>query len=141
MMMVMSCWSVPIVGLISSLLFLIVKMMIYCIFGVPCCGLISESYFTEEVIELAMAMAKNIALNYFYDNIKKLERKTSSNGVIKINVGKRPMHEHENPLYTRIDELTEYYYKCCKRSAKISLLQKMSASFCPFCGVIDFENE
>ena len=107
----------------------------------PCCGLISESYFTEEVIELAMAMAKNIASDYLYDNLKKLERKTNSNGVIKINVGKRPMHEHENPLYTRIDELTEYYYKCCKRSAKISLLQKMSASFCPFCGVIDFGNE
>lgn len=107
----------------------------------PCCGLISESYLTEEVIELATVKAKNIALNYFYDSIKKLERTNKSNSIIKIKAGKRPEHERENPLYTRIDELTEYYYKCCKRNAKISPLQRMSASFCPFCGVIDFGNE
>lgn len=40
----------------------------------PSCGLTSENYITEDVIELAMKMANNVVNDMIYDAFKDLER-------------------------------------------------------------------
>ncbi len=45
---------------------------VYC----PSCGLISDSYITEDVKELALAIAENYAMDELYDAFKNLERST-----------------------------------------------------------------
>lgn len=110
---------------------------IYC----PSCGLISENYCTEEILELAMTMAENYANEYAYNTMKKLERSFSANKIIKFDAGKKPKPKYESPIYSNIDALEEKSFACCERSAKIKSILKMSACYCPFCGGITFEDE
>ena len=50
---------------------------IYC----PLCGLTSEEYFTQDVIDLAIAMTKNKALDELYSEFRSLERQTRNSFV------------------------------------------------------------
>lgn len=110
---------------------------IYC----PGCGMISDNYITDDVMQLALTMAENCANDIIHDMLKKLEYQNSSKNIIKIKVDKKPKHKYENPIYSSIDDLVEKQFACCNRSAKINPLLKMSASFCPFCGGITFAYE
>ena len=111
-------------------------LYIYC----PNCGLLSDSYITDDVKELAAATITNYANDLIHDFMKGLERKYSSEP-LKIKAGKKPEQENENPIHSSIDDLVEKDYSCCNRCAKINPLLKMTASHCPFCGVITFEDE
>lgn len=111
-------------------------LSIYC----PACGLISENYFTDDVIELANAMVRNYATDLIYKEMKKLERSLSSKNVA-FKAGKKPKPTYEDPIHSSIDALEETHFPCCNRSAKIQPILKMSAGFCPFCGVINFADE
>ena len=107
----------------------------------PACGLISDSYITDDVLELAMTMVRNQTNEMIYNAFKDLERSLSHNKFIQFKAGKKPQEEYESPIRSLTDNLTIKEYSCCHRSAKISPLMKMSANYCPFCGVIDFGNE
>ena len=109
---------------------------VYC----PCCGLVSENYLTEDVIELAFAMMKNVAMDMVYDTFKKMECQFR-NDLITLKMGKRPYHEAENPIRSGIDTLEITNFLCCKRSAKVKPLLKMTGCYCPFCGVKNYEVE
>lgn len=106
----------------------------------PCCGLVSENYATEDVIELAFAMAQNVTMDMVYDTFKKMERQFK-NGPFTLKMGKRPQHEAENPIRSGIDALEITIFPCCKRSAKVKPLLKMTGCYCPFCGVKNYEVE
>lgn len=110
---------------------------IYC----PSCGLISENYLTEDVVELAMTKSENYATNMIYNAFKNLEFKNKQNNGINFKTGKKPELKYENSIYSSIEALGVNYYPCCNRSAKINSLLKMSASYCPFCGVKHFADE
>ncbi len=110
---------------------------IYC----PSCGLISEHYWTDDVYELANAMMENYVNDYIFDTLKKMERSLSKNKFVTFKAGKKPEPEYESPIYSSIDALEEKSFACCDRSAKIKPILKMSACYCPFCGVITFEDE
>jgi len=103
---------------------------IYC----PCCGLKSDSYLTEDAIELAQAMIKNAATAMIFDSMKKLERQIKGKGV-SFQAGKRPQSEHESPLVASIEAMEVQNYKCCQRAAKIKPLIRLCGSYCPYCGV------
>lgn len=109
---------------------------IYC----PQCGLVSDSYITDDVMELAKVIVNNYANDMINDFLHGLEKKFST-GTIKFKAGKKLKHEHEGSIYSSVDSLVEKHFNCCNRSAKINPLLKMSASYCPFCGVITFEDE
>ena len=109
---------------------------IYC----PCCGLVSDSYITEEVIELAQVMIQNYTQDLLYQMFKDLEKK-SKNQFVQFKAGKRPQHEYENPIRTSIELLKVKEFKCCKRSAKIKPLLNMTGCYCPFCGVKEYETK
>lgn len=106
----------------------------------PCCGLVSENYATEDVIELALSMAQNWAMDMVYDTFKKMEHQFR-NGPVTLKMGKRPQHEPENPIRSGIEALEITKFPCCKRTAKIKPLLKMTGCYCPFCGVKNYEIE
>ena len=51
---------------------------IYC----PSCGLISESYLTQDVIELAQTIASNYAMDMIYEAFKDMEKSTKKNSFV-----------------------------------------------------------
>lgn len=107
----------------------------------PSCGLISDSYVTEDVIELARRIVENKVNDMIYDAFKDLERHNKRNSVVKFNAGKRPKHETEDPSRSGIDALEIASFPCCSRTAKIKPLLKMTGAYCPFCGVKNYETE
>lgn len=107
----------------------------------PSCGLTSETYITEDVIELALKMAKNVAGDLIYNAFKDLERHNKGNSIIKFKAGKRPKHEPEDPIRSGIEALEITMFPCCGRTAKIKPLLKMTGAYCPFCGVKNYEIE
>lgn len=106
----------------------------------PSCGLTSDCYITEDVMELAMAMMKNNAMNSIYGELKKMERQ-SQNGLITFKAGKQPKHDPENPIHSGIEALEITTFLCCNRTAKIKPMLKITGCYCPFCGVKDYEIE
>lgn len=107
----------------------------------PSCGLSSENYVTEDVMELAMKMAQNKVNDMIYDMFKDFERHNRRNSMIKFKAGKRPKHEAEEPIRSSIEALEITYFPCCRRTAKIKPLLKMTGAYCPFCGVKNYEIE
>ena len=106
----------------------------------PSCGLISENYVTEDVLELAMKMATNAVNDMIYNEFKKMERH-SKKGIITFKAGKRPKHENEDPIRSGIEAMEICNFPCCNRTAKIKPLLKMTGAYCLFCGVKDYEIE
>lgn len=111
-------------------------LRIYC----PSCGLISDSYITNDVLELAQNTAKNIVSDMIYEMFKDLERQ-SKNSFVKFKAGRRPRHESEDPIRSSIEALETCTFPCCARTAKVKPLLKMTGAYCPFCGVKSYEIE
>ena len=107
----------------------------------PSCGLISDSYLTDDIVELASKMAKNYAYDMIYDAFRDLERHSKKNSLVKFKAGKKPAHESEDPIRSGIEALEVCTFPCCRRTAKIKPLLKMTGAYCPFCGVKNYEIE
>lgn len=107
---------------------------IYC----PSCGLISDSYLTDDVIDHAQAMVQNYAMDLIYDAFKDLEKRTRKR-LVQFKAGKKPQSEDENPIKSGIEALEKARFDCCKKEAKIKPLLKMTGCYCPFCGVKEYE--
>ena len=106
----------------------------------PSCGLDGENYLTDDVIELAMVIAKNKAGDLLYDELKKMEHKFKK-GTITFQAGSPLKHEPENPIRSGIEAMEIVHFPCCLRSAKIKPILKMTGCYCPFCGVKNYELE
>ena len=106
----------------------------------PSCGLTGESYITNDVVELAIAMSQNKALDLIHDEFKKMERQFQK-GPIRIKAGKPPKHMPENPIHSGVEAMEITFFPCCKRTAKIKPILKMTGCYCPFCGVKNYEVE
>ena len=104
----------------------------------PACGLESETYLTNDVIDLALKKSSNYAIDKIYETFKELERKTR-NGTVQFKTSKRPKHEFEDPLHSGIQALEIADFPCCHHSAKIKPLLKMTGCYCPGCGVKNYE--
>lgn len=100
----------------------------------PVCGLISDGYFTQDVIDLALKMATNIANDLLFDSLKDMQKRFNS-GFISMKISKKPDREIESPIVSGIEALEIQKYKCCKKQAKIKPLVKIFGSYCPYCGV------
>lgn len=106
----------------------------------PNCGLISDNYYTEEVIELAVAMLKNYAMGAIFEKLKNIGNK-SKNSALSFEIGQKSKDDYESPIKIIIDSMVIHRYLCCRRSAKIKPMQKITGSYCPFCGVKEFGTE
>lgn len=96
----------------------------------PSCGLVSDSYFTDDVISLA----KTISLNYALDKIYESFNSIKSNKYVSFKAN-QPLHEEEYSIKSGIEALEIQKYLCCSREAKVKALYKMCGSYCPYCGV------
>lgn len=103
----------------------------------PACGIVSDSYFTDDVVELAKAMVKNQALKAIHDEFKRLERRTKGKAV-SFKAGKAPKPDNEPVLQPSVDALSLVACEHCGGEAKVSRLLKMSTFVCPLCGVNNF---
>ena len=106
----------------------------------PSCGLVSASYLTEDVVDLAMNMATDIFLKELHKELKDLERKTR-NSLVQIKAGKETHISYEDRLTSVVDALVVKHFSCCDRTAKVPVHISTSATYCPFCGVIHFETD
>lgn len=100
----------------------------------PVCGLISDGYLTQDVIDLALKMATNIANDLLFDSLKDMQKRFNG-GFISMKISKKPDREIESPIVSGIEALEVQKYKCCKKQAKIKPLVKIFGSYCPYCGV------
>ena len=105
----------------------------------PACGLKSDNYLTEEILELALRMAKNCVNEDLYKQFKNMERKTKGFG-LTFKVHNKPSKEYEYPIIPGIDMMEIEDYPCCHRQAKINPAVKLMGGYCPFCGVNHDEN-
>jgi hypothetical protein len=92
------------------------------------------------VLELALTMGKNKAMDMIYDEFKKMERKFKK-GPVTFKAGKRPKQEPENPIRSGIEALEITTFLCCNRTAKVKPILKIAGCYCPFCGVKNYEVE
>lgn len=105
----------------------------------PYCGLNGKSYFSEEVLDIALKKAKNAMDEMIYNAFKDIEKKMKHNKFINFKAGKKPTQEVISPIKVKIDKLEQKKYKCCNKVAKIKPLSIECGSYCPICGGIDYE--
>lgn len=110
-------------------------MEVYC----PACGIVSDNYLTQDVIDLAMAICKNQAFDAIHKEMKKLERRTKGKAV-SFKAGKQPKPDDEPVLQPSIDTLAIATCKHCGKQSKVSRLLSMSMYVCPLCGVSNFND-
>lgn len=105
----------------------------------PYCGLNGKKYYTEEVFDISIKIAKNEANQMIYNYLKDLERKTRNNKFINFKCKKKPDKEVINPIKPRIANMEIIKYECCKTKAKIKPVSIITGSYCPLCGGANFE--
>lgn len=106
---------------------------IYC----PSCGLISDNYITEDILELALKKINNYMNDYLTREFKELEKR-SKGSLLQFKIESDYKKENEQPIMLRTEKLEKKEYICCKMQAKIKSILKMSGSYCPYCGVMDY---
>ncbi|WP_058270956.1 hypothetical protein [Olsenella massiliensis] len=105
----------------------------------PACGIASENYLTEDVIDLAAAICKNKTFDAIHKEMKKLERQTRGKAM-SFKAGKQPRPDNEPVLQPSIDALAITTCKHCGKQSKVSRLLSMSKYVCPLCGVSNFND-
>ena len=105
----------------------------------PYCGLNSKKYYTNEVIDIALKIAKNEANKMICQTFKEFEQKTKNNKFLTFKCGEKSSDEVLTPIKPRIENLERNKYKCCKIEAKIRPISIEAGSYCPLCGGADFE--
>lgn len=104
----------------------------------PGCGMKSDSYVTDEFIELAQAKVMNQLEDEVFTMFKKMEKRTRGKKV-SIKAGKKPKPVPENPIRNRVEAMDIAYFKCCDKTCKVKNMIKMTGCYCPFCGVKEYE--
>ncbi len=99
----------------------------------PLCGVVSENYFTDDVIDLAQEICENYANELVMKEIKKLE-KSSKKGQFKIKAKFNYIRHSEQPIMLTIENMATIEYPCCHIEAKIKPVIRMCGGYCPYCG-------
>lgn len=99
----------------------------------PSCGIVSDNYLTDDVIELGLQMVENYANDLLEKEFKKLEKSTR-NSMIKFKHKSNYKRHGEQPIMLSVENMTIAEYSCCKRPAKIKPLLRLCGSYCPYCG-------
>lgn len=107
---------------------------IYC----PSCGMKSNSYVTNEVIELAQTKLRNYVEEELYSAFKQMERNTRGK-MISFKAGKKPKPEVENPIRNKIEAMEIASFECCNKTCKTKPILLMTGCYCPFCGEKNYE--
>ncbi|GAA0857738.1 hypothetical protein GCM10008916_12670 [Clostridium nitritogenes] len=101
----------------------------------PYCGLKHsfENFLTDEVIDLAKAKMKNIAIDFLSHNVKSLNN-SFSNSFLNVTIEE----DFDNVNESEIIESDDMYKKtlsCCNFDVKLN--ENIDNCYCPKCGVYD----
>ena len=99
----------------------------------PSCGIVSDNYVTDDVLELGMQMVENYANDLIEKEFKKFAKSTK-NSLCKFSYRSNYKKHSEQPIKLTIENMTLVEYPCCKRSFKIKPLLRLCGSYCPYCG-------
>ena len=103
----------------------------------PYCGLSKEknSFYSEEVIEKARALAANYMIEQLNKSFGKMQRSMNkSKGLIKMTF--KPLKKvTEKELSEKDTSEVEFQCKACNRRVKALYCAGAAKIFCPYCGV------
>lgn len=103
----------------------------------PLCGLISDGFFTQDVIDLALSKTANVVMPKLEELLKK-ELGGMDNDLISFSVKTNHEKEPEIPIRQAVEALQKVTCKDCKRKSKVSPALAMSSYTCPYCGIGQF---
>lgn len=107
------------------------QLQVWC----PNCGLISNTYVTDEITELGMRIVSNCA-NQLIDSTMKDWERMFKGTLIKFKSSFKYNENVIDPLLAKLDNLEINEYHCCHKSAKISPSLKFEGGYCPICGEV-----
>ncbi|WP_349392111.1 TFIIB-type zinc ribbon-containing protein [Clostridium perfringens] len=104
---------------------------LYC----PYCGLQHsfENFLTDEVIELAKAKMKNMAMDFISKNVKSL-KDSCSNAFFEITID-TDFDTVNEPEVIENDDMYKKPLSCCNFDVKLN--ENIDSCYCPKCGVYD----
>ena len=100
----------------------------------PMCGIKSDSFGPDEVIELAKAKVLNQVLGDFSSELAKIGQTTSRQSLIQMTVSSRFTEEREGDVLPSVDAFQVATCGFCGRQEKLKPLLKYVGAFCAFCG-------
>ena len=103
----------------------------------PLCGLISDSFFTPDVIDLALSKTANVVVTELEELLKK-ELGEMGNDLVSLSLKTNHEKEPEIPIRQAVEALQKVTCKDCKRISKVSPALTMSSYTCPYCGIGQF---
>ena len=103
----------------------------------PLCGLISDNFFTPDVIDLALSKTANVVVPELEELLKK-ELGEMGNGLVSFSLKTNHEKEPEIPIRQAVEALKKVTCKDCKRISKVSPALAMSSYTCPYCGIGQF---
>jgi uncharacterized Zn-finger protein len=103
----------------------------------PYCGLQHQpsNFLTTEVKEQAMRLAANQAKSLINDFSKDIENIFKGSKNITFKPGSPLEMESDKILFDKNEELMQIVLDCCKRSAKVKMMDDKIGIYCPYCGV------
>lgn len=99
----------------------------------PNCGIVSEDYLTDDVLELAQEIVENYANDMIMKELKKFE-KANKNSLFKIQVKSDYKRKTEQPIMLTVENMTSVEYPCCHIETKIKPILRICGGYCPYCG-------
>lgn len=100
----------------------------------PSCGLAGDGFITEDVRDLALAKAANLAFDAITQELQTFSKR-SKGSPIQFKVKSSSTREPELPIRASIEALQIATCQDCLRQSKISSTLIMSAYTCPLCGI------
>lgn len=100
----------------------------------PMCGIKSDSFWADEVIELAKAKVLNQVLGDLSKKLAKIGRTTSRRSFIQMTVSSDFAEEREGDVLPSVDAFQEATCGFCGRKEKLKPLPMYVGAFCAFCG-------
>lgn len=100
----------------------------------PSCGLAGDEFLTEDVRNLALAKAANLAFDAITQELQSFSKR-SKESLIQFKVNSSSAMEPELPIRASIEALQIATCQDCLCRCKISPTLIMSAYTCPLCGI------
>jgi len=100
----------------------------------PICGLKSENFWPDKVIELAKAKVLNSFIGDSEKELARISASTSRQSLITLKVSSTSKREHEAEILPAVDSFVKSECNFCGKSIKVKPLDKYVGSFCAYCG-------
>lgn len=100
----------------------------------PMCGLKNDSFWPDEVVELAKAKALNQLMGDFEKEIAGIGRTLARQPFMKMTVSSHFDSEREGEMLPAVDAYEEVACRFCGRKEKLRPLPRYVGAFCAFCG-------